>query len=198
MKTEGRLRVARFRSIAALVVAILMFCALPAQTETVLGEGLVRVLPGGAVIEVSGPLIGAMGEQLRAALREAPEAKLVRLNSAGGIIATALEIQTAILARGMATEVRHVCNSACTIAFLGGKQRTAVRGARFGFHRASAADASFNSADLMVRGLYLHAGVTEDFVHRALAAPHETMWFPPITAMLKAGFVSGIIARETP
>ena len=184
----------RFRSVAALVVAILIFCAVPAQTEPVAESGLVRALPGGTVIEISGALIGPLGEQFSAVLEQTPNARRVRLDSVGGVIATALEIQSQILARGLETEVRNICNSACTIAFLGGKRRYAMRGARIGFHRASAADMHVSSADLMVRGLYLHAGVTEDFVAKVLDTPHDSMWFPPIAALLKSGFVSAVLA----
>src|ERR1043165_5038765 len=131
----------RFRAVAALVLAILIFCAVPAQTETPAEPGLVRALPGGTVIEISGALIGPVGEQFSAVLEQTPNARRVRLDSIGGTIATALENQSLIVARGLETEVRHMCNSACTIAFLGGKKRYAMRGARIGFHRASAADA---------------------------------------------------------
>ena len=81
-------------------------------------------------------------------------------------------------------------NSACTVAFLGGKVRHAFVGARFGFHRASAEGEGPSVADLIVRGLYLHAGVAEVFVDRVLGTPHAEMWFPSLTELRESGFVS--------
>jgi len=149
-----------------------------------------RLLTDAQVLEVSGGLVGEAAARLREALAQAPSLRTVRLDSAGGTIIVAIEMQAAIAARGLDTEVRGTCNSACTVAFLGGKVRHAFVGSQFGFHRASTSGQPLSVADLIVRGLYLHAGVAEDFVDKVLATPFDEMWFPGMAEMRRAGFVS--------
>ena len=154
-----------------------------------------RVLADAQVLEISGGLVGATAAKLREALEQSPSVRTVRLDSAGGVIIVAIEMQAAIAARGLETEVRGTCNSACTVAFLGGKVRHAFVGARFGFHRASPAGQPLSVADLIVRGLYLHAGVAEEFVDKVLATPFDDMWFPAMAEM-RRHIPTAVVSRE--
>ena len=57
--------------------------------------------------------------------------RVVYLNSPGGNLTAGLEIGRAIRGTGLATAVladQHVCDSACTLAFVGGVRRHNVRG----------------------------------------------------------------------
>lgn len=177
-----------------LALATALLAGLPAGTalraQEVPEPAVIRLLADARVVEIVGGLVGATAEKLRGVLAQAPDVRTVRLESAGGILAVGIEVQTAIATRGLETEVLGTCNSACTVAFLGGKVRHAFVGARFGFHRASQAGESVSVADLIVRGLYLHAGVAEAFVDRVLATPHDEMWFPSLTELRESGFVS--------
>ena len=182
----GRAR--RLAFSVALLASLLAGPAARAEEEP--EPAAIRVLADARVVEIVGGLVGATAEKLRAVLAQAPDVRTVRLESAGGILAVGIEVQAAIATRGLETEVLGTCNSACTVAFLGGKVRHAFVGARFGFHRASAEGEGPSVADLIVRGLYLHAGVAEVFVDRVLGTPHAEMWFPSLTELRESGFVS--------
>jgi hypothetical protein len=177
-------------SLLAVCCALLATLAGPARAQEVPEPAVIRVLADAHVVEIAGGLVGATAEKLREVLARVPDVRTVRLDSAGGILAVGIEVQAAIATHGLETEVLGTCNSACTVAFLGGKVRHAFVGARFGFHRASGEGENLSVADLIVRGLYLHAGVAEAFVDRVLATPHAEMWFPSLTELREAGFVS--------
>ena len=157
------------------------------------GEG-VRILPGETEIEITGTLALGISQKFAAALAAAPQARLVRLESDGGILSEAMLIQGAIKARELDTAVRTACESACTIAYLGGRRRFAAPGARFGFHRAGSTPGDIGAADLMVRGFYAQAGLTEDFVDQVMATPVTRMWRPDMKALRRAGVVTQIEA----
>lgn len=60
----------------------------------------------------------------------------IELNSAGGLVAESYSAAEIIRARGISTNVREgaICESACTLVFQSGKNRTAHASARFMFH----------------------------------------------------------------
>jgi len=154
----------------------------------------VRILPGETEIEITGTFSLGLSQKFAAVLAAAPNARLVRLNSGGGMLSEAMLVQGAIKARGLDTAVRTACESACPIAYLGGRQRFAAPGARFGFHRAGSTPGELGAADLMVRGFYAQAGLAEDFIDQVMATPVTRMWYPDMPALRRAGVVTGIEA----
>lgn len=172
-----------------------LLCIAPAPAEET-ATVQTRLLAGGAMLEISGPLMGDAARLVRAAMEEAPNLRHVRLASEGGMIGIGIEVQTAIRARGLDTDVRGQCNSACTLAYLGGARRTAASGARFGFHGTEGAGPHALAAHLITRGMYLHAGVPEAFVDRALAVPQSELWFPSMAELLHAGIVSAVTGDD--
>jgi hypothetical protein len=153
-------------------------------------EADVRVAAAGTAVEVVGALEGEAARRLEAALAAAPGARVVVLESGGGNLAVALEAYRLIRARGLDTAARGVCASACAVAFLAGARRSAAAGTRFGFHRASGAGAAVGVADLVLRGMFRHAGVDEAFTERVLATPHETTWWPERAEVEGAGVLT--------
>ena len=81
---------------------------------------------------------------------------VVIFNSPGGLVSEALELGRAIRAAGFDTSVgiqrgtvgSGECYSSCTLAFLGGRNRTVPQNAIFGVHRFSS-DASLSSKDAL-------------------------------------------------
>jgi hypothetical protein len=61
--------------------------------------------------------------------------RTVRLNSNGGRILEAHRMSDLITSRNLATFVARDCLSACTIVFLGGKERFMLPTVRLGFHQ---------------------------------------------------------------
>ena len=75
--------------------------------------------------------------ELRQILRDHPEVTTLELNSDGGVPPAALEMAVAVTDFGLNTVVTERCESACTLVFLAGDNRTLARGARLGFHSGS-------------------------------------------------------------
>jgi ATP-dependent protease ClpP protease subunit len=79
----------------------------------------------------------ADAKELRQLLRENPGITLMELNSEGGVTGASLEMAAAVIDYAVDTVVIDTCESACTLVFMSGKNRTLVQGARLGFHSAS-------------------------------------------------------------
>jgi creatinine amidohydrolase/Fe(II)-dependent formamide hydrolase-like protein len=82
------------------------------------------------------------------------------------------------------------CASACTIAFLAGKERAADPGSKIGFHASrgvGSTEAKPTPAETeRLRGIYRTAGLPEAFIAQALDTPSATMWYPSTDQMLAA------------
>jgi hypothetical protein len=79
----------------------------------------------------------ADARELRQILRDNPEITTLELNSDGGVTPAALEMAVAVTDYDLDTVVTDSCESACTLVFLAGENRTLARGARLGFHSGS-------------------------------------------------------------
>lgn len=178
------------RTIAALAVVLLLTGR---ATHAADPPFIVRILPSGEDIAISGPITQGLGAAFRAALAKAPRARLVRLESGGGTLDVAIDLYAAIRSHKLDTAVQGNCESACTVAFMGGTRRFSAQRARIGFHRASGAERTeFPLADYIVRGLYVQSGMAEWFADRVMDTPHETMWRPGMDALRRANVVTDV------
>lgn len=177
---------------AAVVLMGLTFYdrALPALTElwairsgdAALGDLVVRASPDGHVLLVSGPY-GVHGEDpVRRALAENRSVREVLLEGPGGRVSAGLAIFRLIRERKLATRVETACASACTIAFLGGVERTISPSGRLGFHRASFPGMDENDMYDANRGirnfLVYSARLTPEFARKVIDTPSDTIWVP--------------------
>jgi membrane-bound ClpP family serine protease len=138
----------------------------------------VRVLPDATVVEISGSFSWALPQNLEAVLLSAPKVRVVHLESPGGHLLPAMQIASIIRQRGLDTYVGRFCASACTVAFLGGKQRWIAPDARLGFHQASAPGYPPEQANAFLKQLYETFGVPAPFVARVLRIPQIEIWYP--------------------
>lgn len=120
-----------------------------------------------------------------------PQASMIHLNSPGGSVNEARAVQRAIAERGLSTYVSSVCASACTIAFMGGRQRYLAPGARLGFHGVSGDDAEEWNEGLR-RGL-IARGVEPWFADKTTS---DTMWWPSTQELLDANVITGVCKRR--
>jgi hypothetical protein len=137
-----------------------------------------RILNGGTVLEVSGSFSWALPQNFQAVLAASPQVRVVRLESPGGHIQPALEIATMIRQRGLDTYVGGFCASACTVAFLGGRQRWVAPNARLGFHQAHGPGLPPELANGFLREAYQRLAVPAAFIAHALRTPPTELWFP--------------------
>ncbi len=153
-----------------------------------------EVRADGRSILLSGGINDGSAEQLDKALQMAPAVTTVVFSSEGGWIREGQMLADVIRKRGLNTYVEGYCASACTIAFLAGKERAAAPEARIGFHasRSVGSMEATPSAEetAQLRTLYRNAGLPDSFVREALDTPHEKMWHPPHELLLSAGVLT--------
>ncbi len=97
--------------------------------------------------------------------------------------------------RGMTTYSAAGCLSACTIAFLGGRQRVLNQSADLGFHQYSAPgmwqwqlrDQYAPDISMMVS-----SGVDRGFAQRVFTLESDDMWRPSHEELLQSGYVTAI------
>ncbi len=96
----------------------------------------------GTWVHIRGDIAYRDGARFSQFLTATQGVTMVVLSGAGGITTDAVEVGTAIRARGLATLVRNqtACASACAIAWLGGTRRYMEKAASIGFHAAYTLD----------------------------------------------------------
>ena len=134
-------------------------------------------------------------QAVRRALEQNPKIREVVLSGPGGRMGAGFEISRMIRNRRLATRVDTACASACTIAFLGGVERSIARSGKLGFHRASfpgmSADDMFEANRDMKRFL-LSAGVAAGFAQRVLDTPADSIWVPTPEELLAARVIKRV------
>lgn len=148
----------------------------------------------GRVIAIDGPLRWSATTRLATALRENPQARLVRLSGPGGRVTTGLELHDIIRAHRLETLVTADCASACTDAFLAGTTRWIGPDAHLGFHQGSIAGSTTSSIDMATLRIYQAAGLSPGFINRVLTGG-TGLWVPTHDELLAARVAT---ARATP
>ena len=156
----------------------------------------VRVLFDGAVIEISGSFSWALPQTFQAVLASTPGAQVVQFESPGGHVVPALEIAALIRERGLATYVGRFCASACTVAFLGGRERWLAPDARLGFHQAHAPGMAAEQTNAFMTAAYERLAVPRPFIARVLATPPTSLWYPTRDELRAAGFTTGATPEQ--
>ena len=125
------------------------------------------------------------------ALDHYPDAHTVELEGPGGLANEGLAIAHAIQNRDLVTHAIGDCESACTLAFVAGRERFLGENASLGFHAVSA---PVFSIDLNAEyDRYLAArGVDRQFIRRAAATPANDMWYPTNDELKAAGVITAV------
>ena len=172
--------------------------ALAEQFAILLGKQLgpqYRIRPGrdAETIRVAGGMNDGAADALAAALERAPGVKTVIFDSGGGWVREGRLVAAVISGRGLQTHVDGECSSACTLAFLAGKERTLGPHGRLGFHQVR----SIGRSDLgrlldigRTRETYQSAGLPPDFVERVAATPSEKIWYPTVAELRAARVIT--------
>jgi hypothetical protein len=166
----------------------------------------VSLSPDGQTVYLVGMIMEGSFHKFDEVLRTAPKVRTVHLSSAGGYTIEARLIAALVRKRKLDTYVEFYCASACTQIFAAGKQRTIGPSAQVGFHQAVLVDSlgaptrvrprtdrkltsttvfGVNGNDTL-RLAYELAGVTPEFIDKALSYSHENMWLPSPQELLDA------------
>jgi len=158
------------------------------------GDLTVTVSRDGRVLYVSGAYGTHSQESVREALEKNQSVREVVLAGPGGRGSVGFALFDMFRKRKLATRVESGCASACTIAFLGGTERTISPSGRLGFHRASFPGMDENDMYESNRGirnfLIQGAGLTPDFARKVTDTPAESIWVPTRGELLAGKVIS--------
>ncbi len=157
-----------------------------------------HVLANGQTLEFSGGITFGVTQELERFLDAKAGVRTVRLNSNGGRILEAQRMSDLISSRNLATFVARDCLSACTIVFLGGKERFMLPTARLGFHQPAfrgmtASDRRAAIATEQQR-LQQRFGLSAAFAARANSAPPGDMWYPDKDELMRERVVTRLVS----
>jgi hypothetical protein len=150
-----------------------------------------QVRADGKSLLLKGGINDGTAESLSKTLDLAPSVTTIVLQSTGGWVRQGNMIAEVIGERGLNTYVEHECSSACTIAFLAGRERAGEPDARIGFHSFKSIGADSSSTDpadaIAAQETYRRAGLSPAFISKVIATRHDKMWYPLHSELLAEG-----------
>ena len=160
------------------------------------GKHAFRVMRNGRELEFSGGISFGVAREFAQFIAAMGDLQTIHLNSIGGRIGEAQRIATLIKSKGLDTYVAGRCLSACTIIFLGGRNRLIAPGAKLGFHQPSFPGLTADERDRVIaaeEARLKQLGVSSAFARRANTAPPEDMWFPSPSELLAENVATRIV-----
>jgi len=153
-----------------------------------------QVRVDGKSVLLQGGMNDGAAEGLERVLENAPTVTTVVLYSPGGWVREGKLVGEVIRRHGLATYVERECSSACTLAFLAGRDRAADPRAYIGFHTLYTVGGDERINRQFDRKLtfdtYGQLGLPRDFVERIADTPSARSWYPDQGAMLQAGVLT--------
>jgi hypothetical protein len=207
--TGGRVLAGRITQSFATVLTILLAIrfliftgeSVPGLRLAYASDYTVSVTPAGRLLEISGSFGYGLAREVRRVLAANPRVRRVRLESGGGALSEAQRVRDLIVARGLDTDSRTRCASACVSAYIGGHHRLLARAARIGLHlprnpgfgrRGPLGDAYTGEI-----GYFAQHGVPLWFRQRWVLTGRE-FWYPPPAQLRQAGIVTAFYGRPKP
>jgi hypothetical protein len=165
--------------------------------DSEVGPHQFHILANGQMLEFSGGITFGVASEMAGFLDAMSGVKTIRLNSIGGRIREAQRMADIIKARALSTFVVRDCLSACTIVFLGGKERYLLSTARLGFHQPAfrgmtTSERRGTIAEEIQR--LQRFGLSKAFAERANTATPSGMWYPDKDELLREHVVTKVIA----
>lgn len=167
------------------------------RTETV-PPFYVHLLPGGTEMELAGGMPYGTTDAVRQILDTTPRIQVIHLNSSGGEAHEGYELALLIKERHLVTYTSTTCASACTLAFIAGKQRYLGQNAWLGFHSASRTMGgdSWALANEGMRNIYREDGLPENFIDKALGTAPSEIWYPSHDELTAAHVVDQFVDEK--
>jgi hypothetical protein len=161
-----------------------------------IGPHTVRLLPGGTELEFAGGLTIGVSDEIEKFLAADPNVRVIHLNSPGGRLSEGIALETLIRRHRLITYTSTQCASACTLAFLGGRERWVGPTAVLGFHRGGHYPGETRAENERSQAVYeaelRQAGVAPDFVAKVMATPYDRLWEPTPDELLESGVATNL------
>lgn len=159
----------------------------------------VQISDDGTLVRVTGSLGIGVSDEVETIVKTNSKVTGIVLDSPGGWVYEGRQISSLIQEGQLDTYSIRGCYSACTIAFISGKQRILAHGANIAFHQYSAigkgevipSDPEISQQiDLQ---LFSQAGVDSSFLERLYSAEPGDLWYPTVEELLSANVVHEIV-----
>jgi hypothetical protein len=151
-----------------------------------------RLMRDGTEIEITGGLKYGLSDDFQRAIAVAPRLRVVHLNSIGGRIGEAEKLDKIIKEHGFITFTSNSCVSACTIAFIAGRERWLSSGAKLGFHQGVFAGMRFRFAEDLLKAI----GASQAFISHTMTTPATSMWYPTMDELLANKIITGVASSD--
>lgn len=201
-KTWGNL--ARIAIIIGFIRAIVDFISIgvPQVTEFAqiaigqdpIGKYQLRIIRDASELEISGPIVFGLTDDVELIIETHPTIKTIHLNSNGGRVNEARRLRDLISQKNLKTYTATGCSSACTLAYAAGKDRLISKDASLGFHRYSfpgMKGTDFEKEYEIDKSDWLSRGITIAFIQKAFSTPNIEMWNPTHRELYEANFITG-------
>ena len=155
----------------------------------------IQLVHSGFELEFSGGMGAGSADELSRALDANPAVRVIHLNSTGGLVSEGRWMRDIIQRHLLITTTDNLCLSACTFAFLGGRERYLAPGARLGFHGEYSdknSDAQVEAMQAQDMATMISLGIPGDFVDKAFAAPKNRVWVPSPSELEDAHVITGV------
>lgn len=155
----------------------------------------VKPLRNGQEILIRGTIGEGIADAFEKIVLANPKARVVQIDSPGGLLVEAKRIREQIRTNGMSTFAPRECTSAATIIFMGGVERFMADKAKLGFHQPNVPtfdDETLRGMVAKEEDYMIASGVSREFMTRAFSHKGSDIWYPSQHELLAAGVVTGV------
>ncbi len=157
------------------------------------GDARIFYVPGQQAIRIEGEIGPRFLQDLQGQLDAHPDARVISMDSPGGLLDEALEAANRVARRNMVLRVDGECASACVAMFAAAPTRQATPRSMFGLHRTRmlaqgpqvAIALSLDASEERVDRLMQDAGFSAELVQRRRdTAPEDVHWIGAVPTVL--------------
>ncbi len=186
----------RLRRLSAAAALLALGASTPAWADDPDISGhQIRLVNAGFEIEFNGGMGWGSADELSRMLDDNPAVRVIHLNSSGGLVGEGRRMMDLIQRHLLITTTDNFCLSACTLAFLGGRERYLAPGARLGFHSeysSKISEAQIQDSQRQDEATMISLGIPGDFVDKAFATPKDRIWIPSVGELEEAHVITGV------
>ena len=157
---------------------------------------LPKLSDDGSTVFLKGEINFDLNNDLLSLVKENKKLKTVELSSNGGFIYAARALAFSIEKNGLNTHVEGECNSACTLVFMAGDERTLGIAGKIGFHQYEFKKQHplqvEKANDEQERDLKFFArrGISSGFLESMYQSGHQNIWQPDRSVLREAGVIT--------